>query len=74
MDQSSARRINSVQLIQGGLIQRLTGASGSTGIQKTKDVLSLRGIFSLVTQVLGATWNPIRGGIMTYDPRFRAIQ
>ncbi len=46
--------------LQGGLIGWLTGAMGSMGIQLPDDIFSLKGIFSLVTQILGMTWNYIR--------------
>jgi hypothetical protein len=54
------------QYLQSGLVQWLTGALG--GIQMPKDVFSIKGIFSLVTQVLGATWNQIRGRIVKAIP------
>ena len=46
--------------LQGGLIGWLTGAIGSMGIQIPKDLFSLKGIFSLVTQILGLSWNYVR--------------
>jgi len=46
--------------LQGGLIGWLTGAMGSMGIQLPDDIFSLKGIFSLVMQILGMTWNYIR--------------
>jgi hypothetical protein len=51
---------NIAKHLQAGLIGWLTGALGATGIQLPDDILSLPGIFSLVTQVLGLTWNFIR--------------
>ena len=45
---------------QAGLIGWLTGALGPMGIEIPKDVFSLKGIFSLVTQVLGLTWAFVR--------------
>ncbi|AFZ26218.1 hypothetical protein Cylst_4112 [Cylindrospermum stagnale PCC 7417] len=47
--------------LQTGLIGWLTGACGAMGIQLPEDIFSLPGIFSLVTQVLGLSWNYIRG-------------
>lgn len=47
--------------LQGGLVGWLTGALGPMGITIPDDIFSLPGIFSLVTQVLGLTWNYIRG-------------
>jgi hypothetical protein len=46
--------------LQGGLIGWLTGTMGAMGITIPDDLFSLKGIFSLVTQVLGLTWNYIR--------------
>ncbi len=54
--------------LQSGLIGWLTGALGSTGIEMPKDVFSLKGIFSLVMQVLGATWTQVRGRIISAIP------
>ncbi|MFW5766054.1 MAG: eCIS core domain-containing protein, partial [Coleofasciculus sp.] len=51
---------NIMNHLQGGLIGWLTGAMGSMGIQLPDDIFSLKGIFSLVTQILGMTWNYIR--------------
>ena len=48
------------QHLQGGLVAWLTGAMGGLGIQIPQDVFSLKGIFELVTQILGVTWNFIR--------------
>ena len=56
------------QYLQGGLISWLTGALGSTGIEMPKDVFSLQGMFSLVMQVLGATWTQVRGRIVSAIP------
>ena len=44
----------------GGLVGWLTGALGPLGIQLPDDIFSLEGIFSLVMQVLGLTWDTIR--------------
>ncbi|NEO40247.1 MAG: DUF4157 domain-containing protein [Moorea sp. SIOASIH] len=49
------------QHLQAGLIGWLTGTLGPMGIQLPDDIFSLPGIFSLVTQVLGLTFNYIRG-------------
>ncbi|MDY6784811.1 MAG: GH-E family nuclease [Cyanobacteriota bacterium] len=47
--------------LQSGLVAWLTGTMGSMGIQIPDDVFSLPGIFNLATQVLGLTWDYIRG-------------
>ncbi|WP_414551377.1 eCIS core domain-containing protein [Anabaena sp. CCY 0017] len=46
--------------LQTGLVGWLTGACGAMGIQLPEDIFSLPGIFSLVTQMLGLSWNYIR--------------
>ncbi|WP_340105894.1 polymorphic toxin type 15 domain-containing protein [Rhodohalobacter sp. 8-1] len=46
--------------LQSGLIGWLTGALGPVGIQIPDDLFSLKGIFSLVVQVLGLTWDYVR--------------
>ncbi len=46
--------------LQTGLMGWLTGAMGAIGLQLPEDIFSLQGIFSLVTQILGTTWNYIR--------------
>ena len=46
--------------LQAGFIAWLTGSLGPMGIQIPEDVFSLKGIFSLVMQVLGLTWDYIR--------------
>jgi len=45
---------------QTGFIGWLTGAMGNIGLQIPDDIFSLEGIFDLVTQVLGVTWDYIR--------------
>lgn len=47
--------------LQTGLIGWLTGALGPMGIQIPDDIFSLPGIFSLVMQVLGISWEYVRG-------------
>ena len=51
---------NILKHLQSGLIGWLTGALGPIGIQMPEDVFNAEGIFSLVTQVLGVTWDFIR--------------
>jgi hypothetical protein len=46
--------------LQGGLIGWLTGTLGPMGIQIPDEIFSLKGAFSLVTQVLGITWDYMR--------------
>ncbi|MGB3191276.1 MAG: DUF4157 domain-containing protein [Limnoraphis sp.] len=47
--------------LQSGLVGWLTGTMGSMGIEIPEDIFSLKGIFSLTTQILGLHWNYIRG-------------
>lgn len=51
---------NILRHLMGGLIGWLTGALGPMGITLPDDLFSLKGIFSLVMQVLGLTWNYLR--------------
>lgn len=44
----------------GGFIKWLTGAMGPMGITMPEDIFSLKGIFSLVMQILGLGWDFIR--------------
>ena len=46
--------------LQAGLIGWLTGAMGAMGIQIPNDIFSLKGIFNLVMQILGLTWDYMR--------------
>lgn len=46
--------------LMNGLVTWLTGALGPMGITIPEDIFSLKGIFSLVMQVLGLTWNYMR--------------
>ncbi|MEM7373507.1 MAG: DUF4157 domain-containing protein [Bacteroidota bacterium] len=46
--------------LQSGLIGWLTGAMGPAGITIPDDLFSLKGIFSLVIQILGLGWDFIR--------------
>ena len=48
------------QHLQAGLIGWLTGALGPMGIQIPDDLFSLKGIFSLIAQILGLTWDFVR--------------
>ncbi|MEM0999753.1 MAG: DUF4157 domain-containing protein [Bacteroidota bacterium] len=43
-----------------GLIEWLTGSLGGVGISLPENIFSLRGVFSLVLQVLGLTWDYFR--------------
>ncbi len=43
-----------------GLVEWLTGSLGPLGIQVPENLFSLKGIFNLVSQILGLTWGYIR--------------
>lgn len=47
--------------LEAGFIKWLTGAMGSIQLQMPEDVFSLKGIFSIIVQVLGLSWEYIRG-------------
>ncbi|NOQ24883.1 MAG: DUF4157 domain-containing protein [Bacteroidales bacterium] len=51
---------NLLSNIMTGLIEWLTGSMGGLQIKIPKDLFSLSGIFSLVTQILGLTWDYFR--------------
>jgi hypothetical protein len=51
---------NILSHLQTGLIGWLTGTLGPMGVQLPEDLFSVQGIFSLVMQVLGLTWDYIR--------------
>jgi len=51
---------NIMKHLISGLVKWLTGALGPMGITIPEDIFSLKGIFSLVTQVLGLTWDYFR--------------
>lgn len=53
-------KVNIKKHLLGGFIEWLTGALGPTGITVPEDLFSLKGVFSLVTQVLGLGWDYIR--------------
>lgn len=59
-----------------GLLQWLTGALGPMGIELPEDIFSLPGIFSLVSQVLGLTWDYIRGKAVKHmgEPVVKALE
>jgi Domain of unknown function (DUF4157) len=46
--------------LKAGFIVWLTGAMGSTRIEMPEDVFSVKGMFSILMQVLGLTWDFIR--------------
>lgn len=51
---------NILKHLINGLVTWLTGALGPMGITIPEDIFSLKGIFSLVLQVLGLTWDYMR--------------
>ena len=51
---------NIMKHLISGLVKWLTGALGPMGITIPEDIFSLKGIFSLVAQVLGLTWDYFR--------------
>ncbi len=51
---------NIMKHLTAGLVAWLTGALGPIGITIPENLLSLKGIFSLVAQILGLSWDFIR--------------
>ncbi len=62
--------------LQTALIQWLTGALGPVGITMPDDLFSLKGIFSLVAQILGLTWDYIRQKAVKHlgEPAVQALE
>ena len=60
----------------GGLLEWLTGSLGPLGIQMPDDIFSLKGIFSLVMQVLGLGWDYLRvkAVMMMGEPVVKALE
>jgi len=67
---------NIVKHLQAGLIGWLTGTLGPSGITLPENLFSLKGIFSLLTQVLGFTWDRIRnaGRKVLGEPIMKALE
>ncbi|SRX54970.1 DUF4157 domain-containing protein [Aequorivita sp. CIP111184] len=53
-------KTNILTHLMAGFVQWLTGSLGPIGITIPEDIFSLKGIFSLVMQVLGLTWDYVR--------------
>lgn len=51
---------NILSHVQEGFIGWLTGSLGNIGLTMPENLFSLKGIFSLVTQILGISWNFVR--------------
>ncbi|HEU4596859.1 MAG TPA: DUF4157 domain-containing protein [Pyrinomonadaceae bacterium] len=47
--------------LEAGFITWLTGSLGSVKLQMPDDIFSAKGIFSIIVQVLGLSWDYIRG-------------
>ena len=62
--------------LPGGLLKWLTGTLGGVGITIPEDIFSLKGIFSLVMQVLGLSWDYIRskGVKLLGEPVMKALE
>jgi hypothetical protein len=62
--------------LPGGLLKWLTGTLGGVGINIPEDIFSLKGIFSLVMQVLGLSWDYIRskGVKLLGEPVMKALE
>ncbi len=51
---------NALTHLKTGFIEWLTSTLGGAGIQMPADIFSLEGVFDLVLQILGLTWESIR--------------
>ncbi|MEP0264728.1 hypothetical protein [Dokdonia sp.] len=67
---------NIVKHLQGGLISWLTGAMSGLSITMPEDVFSLKGIFSLSSQIMGFTWQAVRrvGTRVIGEPVMKALE
>ncbi|WP_299677210.1 hypothetical protein [uncultured Dokdonia sp.] len=67
---------NIVKHLQSGLIGWLTGAMGGLSITMPEDIFSLKGIFSLSSQIMGFTWERIRkvGSKVIGEPAIKALE
>lgn len=67
---------NIVKHLQSGLISWLTGAMSGLSITMPDDVFSLKGIFSLSSQIMGFTWQAIRrvGTRVIGEPVMKALE
>ncbi|WP_299763412.1 polymorphic toxin type 15 domain-containing protein [uncultured Dokdonia sp.] len=67
---------NIVKHLQSGLISWLTGAMSGLSITMPEDVFSLKGIFSLSSQIMGFTWQAVRrvGTRVIGEPVMKALE
>lgn len=67
---------NIVKHLQSGLIGWLTGAMGGLSITMPDDIFSLKGIFSLSSQIMGFTWERVRkvGTRVIGEPVMKALE
>lgn len=67
---------NIVKHLQSGLISWLTGAMSGLSITMPDDIFSLKGIFSLSSQIMGFTWQAIRrvGTRVIGEPVMKALE
>jgi hypothetical protein len=67
---------NIVKHLQGGLISWLTGAMSGLSITMPENVFSLKGIFSLSSQIMGFTWQAVRrvGTRVIGEPVMKALE
>ncbi len=62
--------------LKTGFFGWLTGAAKGIGLTMPEDAFSLKGIFSITTQVLGLTWNGIRaiGSRVVGEPVMKVLE
>lgn len=67
---------NILKHLQAGFLTWLTGAMSGVSLQMPDDIFSLKGIFSLTSQILGFTWDRVRaiGVKVIGEPIIKALE
>lgn len=67
---------NILKHLQAGFLTWLTGAMSGVNLQMPDDIFSLKGIFSLTSQILGFTWDRVRaiGVKVIGEPVMKALE
>jgi len=67
---------NILKHLQAGFLSWLTGAMSGINLQMPDDIFSLKGIFSLASQILGFTWDRVRaiGVKVIGEPIIKALE
>lgn len=69
-------RANILKHLQAGFLTWLTGAMSGVNLKMPDDIFSLKGIFSLTSQILGLTWDRVRaiGVKVIGEPIIKALE